>query len=252
MSIVYERAKSLTSVDFTYCPGCGHGIATNLVAKVIDELGIQNDTISVSSVGCGGMNPMFFDTDTIIPMHGRAPATATGIKRIHPDKIVWTYQGDGDLASIGTAEIVHAAHRGEKITTIFINNTTYGMTGGQMAPTTLIGQKATTCQEGRTREQAGMPIRMAEMLSTLDGCAYAERVCVTDIANINKAKKAIKKAFQKQMNGEGFTFIEVLSTCPTNWGMTPLKANQWLKDNMVPYYPLGVIKETAPEGAEVK
>ena len=166
--------------------------------------------------------------------------------------MVFTYQGDGDLASIGTAEIVHAAHRGEKITTIFINNTTYGMTGGQMAPTTLIGQKATTCQEGRTREQAGMPIRMAEMLSTLDGCAYAERVCVTDIANINKAKKAIKKAFQKQMNGEGFTFIEVLSTCPTNWGMTPLKANQWLKDNMVPYYPLGVIKETAPEGAEVK
>ena len=143
-------------------------------------------------------------------------------------------------------------HWGEKFTTIFVNNAIYGMTGGQMAPTTLIGQKATTCQEGRTREQAGMPIRMAEMLSTLDGCAYAERVCVTDIANINKAKKAIKKAFQKQMNGEGFTFIEVLSTCPTNWGMTPLKANQWLKDNMVPYYPLGVIKETAPEGAEVK
>ena len=156
------------------------------------------------------------------------------------------------VGSIGAAEIVHAAMRGEKFTTIFVNNAIYGMTGGQMAPTTLIGQKATTCQEGRTREQAGMPIRMAEMLSTLDGCAYAERVCVTDIANINKAKKAIKKAFQKQMNGEGFTFIEVLSTCPTNWGMTPLKANQWLKDNMVPYYPLGVIKETAPEGAEVK
>ena len=165
---------------------------------------------------------------------------------------MFTYQGDGDLASIGAAEIVHAAMRGEKFTTIFVNNAIYGMTGGQMAPTTLIGQKATTCQEGRTREQAGMPIRMAEMLSTLDGCAYAERVCVTDVANINKAKKAIKKAFQKQMNGEGFTFIEVLSTCPTNWGMTPLKANQWLKDNMVPYYPLGVIKETAPEGAEVK
>ena len=175
-----------------------------------------------------------------------------GIKRTHPHQAVFTYQGDGDLASIGAAEIVHAAMRGEKFTTIFVNNAIYGMTGGQMAPTTLIGQKATTCQEGRTREQAGMPIRMAEMLSTLDGCAYAERVCVTDIANINKAKKAIKKAFQKQMNGEGFTFIEVLSTCPTNWGMTPLKANQWLKDNMVPYYPLGVIKETAPEGAEVK
>ena len=165
---------------------------------------------------------------------------------------MFTYQGDGDLASIGTAEIVHAAMRGEKFTTIFINNAIYGMTGGQMAPTTLIGQKATTCQSGRTKEQAGMPIRMAEMLSTLDGCAYAERVCVTDIANINKAKKAIKKAFQKQMNGEGFTFIEVLSTCPTNWGMTPLKAVDWLKDNMIPYYPLGVIKEVAPENAEVK
>ena len=177
---------------------------------------------------------------------------ATGIKRTHPHQAVFTYQGDGDLASIGAAEIVHAAMRGEKFTTIFVNNAIYGMTGGQMAPTTLIGQRATTCQDGRTREQAGMPIRMAELLSTLDGCVYAERVCVTDIANINKAKRAIKKAFQKQMNGEGFTFVEVLSTCPTNWGMTPLKATEWLKENMIPYYPLGVIKETAPETAEVK
>ena len=167
--------------------------------------------------------------------HGRAPAVATGIKRTHPNQAVFTYQGDGDLASIGAAEIVHAAMRGEKFTTIFVNNAIYGMTGGQMAPTTLIGQRATTCQSGRTVEQAGMPIRVAEMLSTLDGCVYAERVCVTDIANINKAKKAIKKAFEKQMNREGFTFIEVLSTCPTNWGMTPLKANQWLKENMAAY-----------------
>ena len=174
------------------------------------------------------------------------------MKRVNPDVLIVSYQGDGDAYNIGIAETFNAAYRNENITVIVVNNTNFGMTGGQMAPTTLIGQKATTCQEGRTREQAGMPIRMAEMLSTLDGCAYAERVCVTDIANINKAKKAIKKAFQKQMNGEGFTFIEVLSTCPTNWGMTPLKANQWLKDNMVPYYPLGVIKETAPEGAEVK
>ena len=172
---------------------------------------------------------------------------ATGIKRPHPTPPVFTYQGDGDLASIGAAEIVHAAMRGEKFTTIFINNAIYGMTGGQMAPTTLIGQKATTCQMGRTKEQAGMPMRLAELLSTLDGCVYAERVCVTDIPHLNKAKKAIRKAFEKQMAGEGFTFVEVLSTCPTNWGMSPLKAKQWLMDNMVPYYPLGVIKETSAE-----
>ena len=174
---------------------------------------------------------------------------ATGVKRTHPDQAVFTYQGDGDLASIGAGEIVHAAMRGEKFTTVFVNNAIYGMTGGQMAPTTLIGQKATTCQEGRTAAQAGMPIRVAEMLSTLDGCVYAERVCVTDIPNLNKAKKAIKTAFQKQMAGEGFTFVEVLSTCPTNWGLTPVKAVEWLKENMVPYYPLGVIKD---KGLEVR
>ena len=181
--------------------------------------------------------------------HGRAPAVATGIKRTHPTQAVFTYQGDGDLASIGAAEIVHAAMRGEKFTTVFVNNAIYGMTGGQMAPTTLIGQKATTCQEGRTVAQAGMPIRVAEMLSTLDGCVYAERVCVTDIPNLNKAKKAIKTAFQTQMNNEGFTFVEILSTCPTNWGLTPVKAVQWLKENMIPYYPLGVIKD---QGLEVR
>ena len=171
----------------------------------------------------------------------------TGIKRTHPNTPVFTYQGDGDLASIGAGEIVHAAMRGEKFTTIFVNNAIYGMTGGQMAPTTLIGQKATTAPKGRTKEQAGMPIRVAEMLATLDGCVYAERVCVTDIPHLNKAKKAIRKAFEKQMAGEGFTFIEVLSTCPTNWGMTALKANEWLKNEMAAYYPLGVIKESTPE-----
>lgn len=252
MSVVFEKTKLLTDKQFHYCPGCNHGIIHRLVAEVIDEMNLDGKVIGVAPVGCSVFAYNYFNCDMYEAAHGRAPAVATGIKRVHTDTCVFTYQGDGDLASIGTNEIVHAAHRGEKLTVIFINNAIYGMTGGQMAPTTLIGQKATTCQEGRTREQAGMPIRMAEMLSTLDGCAYAERVCVTDIANINKAKKAIKKAFQKQMNGEGFTFIEVLSTCPTNWGMTPLKANQWLKDNMVPYYPLGVIKETAPEGAEVK
>ena len=253
MAVLFEKTKLLTDKQFHYCPGCNHGIIHRLVAEVIDEMKLDGKVIGVAPVGCSVFAYDYFNCDMYEAAHGRAPAVATGIKRsVGKDTLVFTYQGDGDLASIGTAEIVHAAHRGEKITTIFVNNAIYGMTGGQMAPTTLIGQKATTCQEGRTREQAGMPIRMAEMLSTLDGCAYAERVCVTDIANINKAKKAIKKAFQNQIDGVGYSFIEVVSTCPTNWGMTPLKANQWLKDNMVPYYPLGVIKETAPEGAEVK
>ena len=252
MAIVFEKTRMLTDKPFHYCPGCTHGIIHRLVAEALDELGIGDKAVGVAPVGCAVFAYDYFNCDMMEAAHGRAPAVATGIKRVLPDRAVFTYQGDGDLASIGTAEIVHAATRGEKITVIFVNNAIYGMTGGQMAPTTLIGQKATTCQTGRTKEQAGMPIRMAELLSTLEGCVYAERVCVTDIANINKAKKAIKKAFQKQMNGEGFTFIEVLSTCPTNWGMTPLKAVEWLKDNMVPYYPLGVIKETAPETAEVK
>ena len=253
MAVLFEKTKLLTDKQFHYCPGCNHGIIHRLVAEVIDEMNLDGKVVGVAPVGCSVFAYDYFNCDMYEAAHGRAPAVATGVKRaMGPDTMVFTYQGDGDLASIGTAEIVHAAHRGEKIVTIFVNNAIYGMTGGQMAPTTLIGQKATTCQEGRTKEQAGMPIRMAELLSTLDGCVYAERVCVTDIANINKAKRAIKKAFQKQMNNEGFTFIEVLSTCPTNWGMTPLKANEWLKDNMVPYYPLGVIKETAPENAEVK
>ena len=253
MAVLFEKTKLLTDKQFHYCPGCNHGIIHRLVAEVIDEMNLDGKVVGVAPVGCSVFAYDYFNCDMYEAAHGRAPAVATGVKRaMGPDTMVFTYQGDGDLASIGTAEIVHAAHRGEKIVTIFVNNAIYGMTGGQMAPTTLIGQKATTCQTGRTKEQAGMPIRMAEMLSTLDGCVYAERVCVTDIANINKAKKAIKKAFQKQMNGEGFTFIEVLSTCPTNWGMTPLKAVDWLKDNMIPYYPLGVIKEVAPENAEVK
>ena len=244
MAVLFEKTKLLTDKQFHYCPGCNHGIIHRLVAEVIDEMNLDGKVIGVAPVGCSVFAYDYFNCDMYEAAHGRAPAVATGVKRaVGPDTMVFTYQGDGDLASIGTAEIVHAAHRGEKITTIFVNNAIYGMTGGQMAPTTLIGQKATTCQEGRTREQAGMPIRMAEMLSTLDGCAYAERVCVTDIANINKAKKAIKKAFQKQMNGEGFTFIEVLSTCPTNWGMTPQEALKWLQEKMIPQYPLGVKKE---------
>ena len=247
MQTVFKKTPILTDAVLHYCPGCGHGIVHRLVAEVVEELGIQDRTIAIVPVGCAVFGYKYFNLDSIEAAHGRAPAVGTGVKRTDPNRVVFTYQGDGDLASIGAAEIVHAAHRGEKITTIFINNAIYGMTGGQMAPTTLIGQRATTCQSGRTVEQAGMPIRVAEMLSTLDGCVYAERVCVTDIANINKAKRAIKKAFEKQMNREGFTFIEVLSTCPTNWGMTPLKAVDWLKENMIPYYPLGVIKDSSAE-----
>ena len=247
MAIVYEKSKALTDKELHYCPGCHHGIIHKLIAETLEEMNLTDEVIAVCPVGCSVFAGNYFNFDTQEAAHGRAPAVATGIKRTHPTQPVFTYQGDGDLASIGCAEIVHAAMRGEKFTTIFINNAIYGMTGGQMAPTTLIGQKATTAPKGRTKEQAGMPIRVAEMLATLDGCVYAERVCVTDIPHLNKAKKAIRKAFEKQMAGEGFTFVEVLSTCPTNWGMTALKANEWLKNEMAAYYPLGVIKESTPE-----
>ena len=243
MTAIYEKTKGLQDTELHYCPGCSHGIVHKLIGEVLEEMGALGTAIGVCPVGCAVFAGNYFSFDTIEAAHGRAPAVATAVKRTHPTQPVFTYQGDGDLASIGAAEIVHAAMRGEKFTTIFINNAIYGMTGGQMAPTTLIGQKATTCQSGRTVEQAGMPIRVAEMLATLDGCVYAERVCVADMANLNKAKRAIKKAFEKQMNREGFTFVEVLSTCPTNWGMTPVKAVEWLKENMIPYYPLGVIKD---------
>lgn len=249
MSVVYEKSAGLTDAEMHYCPGCNHGIIHKLVAESLVELGLIDEAIGVCPVGCSVFAYNYFCCDMLEAAHGRAPAVATGVKRTHPQQAVFTYQGDGDLASIGTAEIVHAAMRGEKITTIFVNNAIYGMTGGQMAPTTLIGQKATTCQNGRTVEQAGMPIRMSELLSTLDGCVYAARVCVTDIPNITKAKKAVKTALEKQMNGEGFTFVEFLSTCPTNWGMTPVEAIKWLRENMVPYYPLGIIKD---KGMEVK
>ena len=241
--VISERAKSLTPIEYTYCPGCGHGIITNLVAQTIDEMGILENTISVSSVGCGGMNPMFFATDTIIPMHGRSPATATGIKRIHPDKFVWCYQGDGDLASIGTAEIVHAAHRGEKLTVIFVNNTTYGMTGGQMAPTTLPGQRTTTSPYGRDPEHCGNPIRMSELLATIDGAKYIARAAIDTPAHVRDAKKKIRRAFECQEKNLGFAMVEILSTCPTNWGKTPVDSMKWLADNMIPYYPLGVFKD---------
>jgi len=243
MAILYQKSKGLQDTELHYCPGCTHGIIHKLIAEVLEEMGLLDTTIAVCPVGCAVFAGDYFSFDTIEASHGRAPAAATGVKRTHPDQPVFTYQGDGDLASIGTAEIVHAAMRGEKFTTIFINNATYGMTGGQMAPTTLLGQKATTAVLGRSKEQAGAPIRMAEMLATLDGLVYAERVCAVDIPHLVQAKKAIRKAFEKQMAGEGFTFIEVLATCSTNWGMEPLEANKWLMENMAKYYSLGVIKE---------
>ena len=239
MAVVFEKTKGLTDVQTHYCPGCTHGIIHRLVGEVLEELGVIGDTIGVASVGCSALAYDYFNMDMQQASHGRAPAVATGIKRVHPDKVVFTYQGDGDLASIGTAEIVHAAHRGEKFTTIFVNNAIYGMTGGQMAPTTLIGQRATTAPLGRTVEHSGMPLRVSEMLATIDGAAYVERVSVDTPANIRKAKKAIKNAFECQIARKGFSIVEILSTCPTNWGYTPIDAIKWLQDNMIPYYPIG-------------
>ncbi|MDI3546700.1 MAG: 2-oxoglutarate/2-oxoacid ferredoxin oxidoreductase subunit beta [Halanaerobiales bacterium] len=243
MKLVAGYPDSLTEKPFHYCPGCTHGIIHRLVAEVIDELGIREETIGVAPVGCSVLAYEYFDVDMFEASHGRAPAVATGVKRVHPDKIVFTYQGDGDLASIGTAEIIHAANRGEKITTIFVNNAIYGMTGGQMAPTTLVGQKTTTSPFGRDTNTAGHPIKISEMLSVLDGSAYIARVSVHDPKHIRQAKKAIKKAFQVQIEGKGFALVEVLSACPTNWGMAPVEAVKWLADNMVPTYPLGEFKE---------
>ncbi len=247
MAIVYQKSKGLTDLQTHYCPGCTHGIIHKLVAEVLEELGVVGDAIGVAPVGCSVLAYDYFACDMHEASHGRAPAVATGIKRVLPDKVVFTYQGDGDLASIGTAEIIHAAHRSEKITTIFVNNCIYGMTGGQMAPTTLIGQKATTAQAGRTAEGMGYPLRMSEMLATVPGSRYIERVSVHNPAHIRKAKKAIKKAFQYQIDGVGFTMVEVLSTCPTNWGKTPLDALKWLEENMIPYYPLGVYRKPEEE-----
>ena len=248
MTVVFDRTTGLTEVETHYCPGCTHGIIHRLVGEVLVELDILDDTIGVCPVGCSVLAYKYFNCDMQQAAHGRAPAVATGVKRVHPDKFVFTYQGDGDLASIGTAEIVHAAHRGEKISTIFVNNAIYGMTGGQMAPTTLIGQKATTAPYGRDEETMGMPLRMSEMLATIDGAKFVERVSVDTPANIRKAKKAILKCFQVQLEKKGFGMVEVLSTCPTNWGLTPVESLKWLKDNMIPYYPLGNFK--SPE--EVK
>jgi 2-oxoglutarate ferredoxin oxidoreductase subunit beta len=244
MAVVFKKTPVLTDTVMHYCPGCGHGIVHRLVAEAIEELHLQDRAVGVAPVGCAVFAYRYFNIDMQEAAHGRAPAVATGIKRVlGPESCVFTYQGDGDLASIGTAEIVQAAHRGEKITTIFITNAIYGMTGGQMAPTTLVGQKTTTSPYGRDKEHCGSPIRMSEMLATIEGSAYIERVAVNSTANIVRAKKAIRKAFEMQMAGKGFSMVEVLSTCPTNWGKSATEAMDWVETDMIPYYPLGVMKE---------
>ena len=244
-----RRPKALTDTPFHYCPGCTHGIVHRLVAEAIDHLGIREKTVGIAPVGCAVFAYNYFNTDMLEAAHGRAPAVATGMKRVRPDNIVFTYQGDGDLSSIGCAEITHAANRGENITVIFINNAVYGMTGGQMAPTTLLGQVTTTSPYGRDPKDSGYQLHMAELLATTRGAAYIERVSAHDVPHIRKAGQAIEKAFRYQMEGKGFSMIEVLSTCPTNWGMTPVQAMQWVKDEMVAQYPLGVYKDLGEKEA---
>ncbi|MPM42124.1 hypothetical protein SDC9_88786 [bioreactor metagenome] len=247
--IVAKRPDSLLPVATHYCPGCTHGIIHRLVAEAIDTLGIEGKTIGVAPVGCAVLAYKYFACDMIEAAHGRAPAVATGLKRADPNTIIFSYQGDGDLASIGMAETVHAAARNENITIIFINNAIYGMTGGQMAPTSLPGQVTQTSPYGRDVTQCGYPIRVCEMLSELEGPEYLERVTVNSVKNVRAAKKAIEKAFRNQIEGKGFSLIEVLSACPTNWGMTPQDALKWIDDKMIPYYPLGVFKDRSGKGA---
>ncbi len=240
--VVYQRPRSLADTPSHYCPGCTHGVAHRLIAEVLDEMNLRELTVGVAPVGCSVFAYNYFDCDFVEAAHGRAPAMATGIKRVLPDRIVFTYQGDGDLASIGMAEIVHAAARGESITVIFINNAIYGMTGGQMAPTTLPGQKTSSSPGGRDIELMGFPIRMSEMLSTLDGAGYIVRRSLHDPKNIRLAKKAIRLAFETQQRGLGFSMVELLSSCPTNWGLSPLDALHWIEEHMIPVYPLNDYK----------
>ena len=243
MSIVFEKSKFLTDAPLHYCPGCSHGIVHRLVAEALEAVGAEGHVVGVAPVGCAVFAYNYFNCDMQEAAHGRAPAVATGIKYVNPDNIVFAYQGDGDLASIGLAEILHAAARGVNITVIFINNAIYGMTGGQMAPTTLLGQKSTTCPYGRDAILNGNPIKVSEMLATLDGPSYVERVSVADVPNIKKAKKAIEKAFRNQVEGKGFSFVEVWCACPTNWHMSPLQAVEYVKNDMTKIFPLGVYKE---------
>jgi len=240
---VFKRTPTLKDCPTHYCPGCGHGIAHRLIAETIDELGIRGRTIGIAPVGCAVLAYDYLDVDMVEVAHGRAPAVATGMKRTNPDKIIFSYQGDGDLAAIGTAEIIHAAHRGEQITVVFINNAVFGMTSGQMAPTTLLGQITTTTPLGRQADGQGYPLQVAELLSVLPGAIYIERCSVHNPAQIRKAKKAIKHAFELQLAGaKGFSLVEVLSPCPTAWRMTPVKAVEWVEEKMIKVFPLGKLK----------
>jgi 2-oxoglutarate ferredoxin oxidoreductase subunit beta len=250
-SVIFKRPEAMTDVVTHYCPGCTHGIIHRLIAEILVELGVRERTVGVAPVGCSVLAYNYFNTDFLESPHGRAPALATGFKRLRPDMIVFTYQGDGDLASIGMGEIVHAANRGEKFTTIFVNNAIYGMTGGQMAPTTLPNQITSTCPAGRDTSATGMPIRMCELLATLATPSYLERVSVHNPEHIIQTKKAIRRAFQFQIEKRGFSLIEVLSTCPTNWGKTPGESTEWLEANMQPYFPLGLYKDSS-KGVPVK
>jgi 2-oxoglutarate/2-oxoacid ferredoxin oxidoreductase subunit beta len=245
--LAYKSPSLLADIPSHYCPGCHHGTVHKLVAQCLEELNLGNDTICVGSIGCSVFIYNYILLDTVEAPHGRAPAVATGVKRSRPDKFVFTYQGDGDLASIGLAEIMHAANRGEKISVVFVNNTVYGMTGGQMAPTTMIGQKTTTCPGGRCADREGLPMKMAEIIAGLGGVSYAARVAVNNIKNFKKAKKALKKAFEIQISGRGFGFVEFLASCPTNWKMTSIAANERLEKEMIPYFPLGVFKDVQGE-----
>lgn len=241
--IVFEKTKGLTDDKTHYCPGCMHGTAQRLIAESLEELGVLGKAVGIASVGCTVLAYKYFSCDMQQAAHGRAPAVATGVKRALPDSVVFTLQGDGDLAAIGTAEIIHAAARGENMTVIFLNNAIYGMTGGQMAPTTLIEQKSTTTQAGRDFHRAGKPIRVCEMLATLDGATFVERVALDSPANVRKAKIATKKAFEHQIAGRGFSIVEMVTSCNTNWGVSPVDAHKWVKDNLIPYYPLGNFRD---------
>jgi 2-oxoglutarate ferredoxin oxidoreductase subunit beta len=250
MQKVFERPKSLNDRPFHYCPGCGHGIVHRMVAETIDELGLQERTILISPVGCSVFAYWYFEVDNVQAAHGRAPAVGTGLKRANPDSVVISYQGDGDLASSGMAEIIHAAGRGENFTVIFINNAIYGMTGGQMAPTTLVGQSSSTSPYGRDPHFAGYPMHMCEMLATMKAPRYIERTSLNNVANLTRTKRAVKKALDLQQKGEGFTFVEVLAMCPTNWGVDPCEAVDWMEASLMPEYPLGVFRDARP--GEVK
>ncbi len=246
-NLVYAKPKLITDNVMHYCPGCSHGTVHKLIAEVIEEMGLAEKTVGISPVGCSVFAYNYIDIDWIEAAHGRALAVATAVKRLYPQNMVFTYQGDGDLSAIGTAESIHAAARGENVVAVYINNAIYGMTGGQMAPTTLVGQKTTTSPYGRDEDWCGAPLKVSEMLAEVPCSYYIERVAVNNTPNIVKAKKAISKAFHYQMEGKGFTLVEVLSACPTNWGLSPIKAMEWLEENMIPYYPLGVKKDKGAE-----